>query len=176
MIYNKTCQDWLDFERFVGSLRNDLDREALEGISGSLRWHKNLWFIFLTSSTLFYVRLTLLHDQTRWAMCFICVLFRITGIARVDGVIHSMDPIFATGYELWCRHVSHTCAFRMSIIRGKDTLHSNGGCPRLDAVHAAAWRMGTISISERYGMWTLSWRVGTKGSFSAGTLTTFVCR
>jgi hypothetical protein len=29
-------------------------------------------------------------------------------------------------------------AFHMSSMRGKDTLHSNGGCPRLDAVHAAA--------------------------------------
>jgi hypothetical protein len=34
----------------------------------------------------------------------------------------------------------------MTNMRGKDTLHSNGGCPRLDAVHAAAWRMDTISI------------------------------
>jgi hypothetical protein len=34
----------------------------------------------------------------------------------------------------------------MSNMRGKDTLHSNGGCLRLDAVHAAAWRMDTISI------------------------------
>jgi hypothetical protein len=57
-----------------------------------------------------------------------------------------MDPIFASGYELWSRHVYHTCAFRMSIMRGKDTLHSNGGCPRLDAVHEAALRMDTVSI------------------------------
>jgi hypothetical protein len=64
-------------------------------------------------------------------------------------VIPSTDPIFASSYELWCRHVSHTCAFRMSIIGGKDTLHSNGGCPRLDAVHAAAGRMDIVSISER---------------------------
>jgi hypothetical protein len=149
MIYNKTCQDWLDFEKSVGSLRNDLDREALEGILGSLRWHKNLWCILLTSSTLPYVRLTFLYNQTRWATCFIRVLFRITGIARVDGVIHSTDPIFASRYELWCRHMSHTCAFRMSIMRGKDTLHSNGECSRLDAVHVAVWRMDTISISER---------------------------
>jgi hypothetical protein len=34
------------------------------------------------------------------ATCFIRVLFRIMGIARVDGVIHSTDPIFASGYEL----------------------------------------------------------------------------
>jgi hypothetical protein len=34
------------------------------------------------------------------ATCFIRVLFRITGIARVDGVIHSTDPIFASVYEL----------------------------------------------------------------------------
>jgi hypothetical protein len=29
-------------------------------------------------------------------MCFIRVLYHITEIARVDGVIHSMDPIFAS--------------------------------------------------------------------------------
>jgi hypothetical protein len=34
----------------------------------------------------------------------------------------------------------------MSKMRGKDRLHSNGGCPRLDAVHAAALRMDTVSI------------------------------
>jgi hypothetical protein len=139
---------------------------------GSLRWHKNLWFILLTSSTLFYVRLMFLHNQTRWATCFICVLCRITGIARVDGVIYSTDPIFASGrshvlymcfpYEVIRRmtcsiqdeHVMgcdvatfcHKCAFRMSNMWGKDTLHSNGGCLRLDAVHAATWRMDTVSI------------------------------
>jgi hypothetical protein len=136
----------IGLRKSVGSLRNDLDREALEGILGSLRWHKNLWFILLTTSTLLYVRLTFLYNQTKWATCFIRVLFRITGIARVDWVIHSTDPIFASGDEMWCRHIYHMCAFRMSIMRGKDTLHSNGGCPRLDAVHAAAWRMDTISI------------------------------
>jgi hypothetical protein len=35
------------------------------------------------------------------------VLWRITRIARVDGVIHSTDPIFVSGYELCCRHVFH---------------------------------------------------------------------
>jgi hypothetical protein len=34
----------------------------------------------------------------------------------------------------------------MSNMRGKDTLHLNGGCPRLDAVHAAAQRMDVVSI------------------------------
>jgi hypothetical protein len=34
----------------------------------------------------------------------------------------------------------------MSNMRGKDALHSNGGCSRLDAVHAAALRMDTVSI------------------------------
>jgi hypothetical protein len=127
---------------------------------------------FANFSTLFYVRLTFLHNQTRWATCFIRVLFRITGIARVDGVIYSTDPIFSSGrsrvlyvcfpYEVIRRmtcslqdeHVMgcdvatfcHTRAFCMSNTRGKDTLHSNGGSPRLDAVHAAAWRMDTISI------------------------------
>jgi hypothetical protein len=74
------------------------------------------------------------------------VLCCFTGIARVDGVIHSADAIFASDYELCCRHVFHTWAFRMSSMRGKDTLHSNGGCLRLDAVHAVAWRMDVVSI------------------------------
>jgi hypothetical protein len=34
----------------------------------------------------------------------------------------------------------------MSNMRGKDTLHSNGWCLRLDAVHAAAERMDVVSI------------------------------
>jgi hypothetical protein len=34
----------------------------------------------------------------------------------------------------------------MSNMRGKDTLHSNGRCPRLDVVHAAAGRMDAVSI------------------------------
>jgi hypothetical protein len=34
----------------------------------------------------------------------------------------------------------------MSLMRGKDILHSNGECPRLDAVHAAASRMDAVSI------------------------------
>jgi hypothetical protein len=167
--------DWILKTRWIVKGWSRL-RGPREKFLGSLRWHKNIWFILLTTSTLLYVRLTLLHNQTRWATCFIRVLFRITGIATVDGVIHSTDPIFASRYVLWCRHVSHTCAFHMSIMRGKDTLHSNGGSPRLNVVHAAAWRMDTVSISERYCMWTLSWRAGTKGSFSAGTLTTFESR
>jgi hypothetical protein len=71
-------------------------------------------------------------DEPR--VLYVC---RITGIVRVDGVIHSTDPIFASGHKLCCRHVFYTCAFRMSSMRGKDTLHLNGGCSRLDAVHAA---------------------------------------
>jgi hypothetical protein len=153
----------IGFWKSIGLLRNDLDREALEGILGSLRWHKNLWFIFLTSGTLLYVRLTSCITKLDEATCFICVLCRITGIPRVHGVIYSTDPIFSSGrsrvlyvcfpYEVIRRmtcsiqdeHVMgcdvtmfcHTCAFCMSNMRGKDTLHSNGGCLRLDAVHAA---------------------------------------
>jgi hypothetical protein len=47
------------------SVKDKLDREALEGILGSFRWLINLWFILLTSSTFIYVRLTFLHNQTR---------------------------------------------------------------------------------------------------------------
>jgi hypothetical protein len=40
----------------------------------------------------------------------------------------------------------HTCALRITNMRGKDRLHSNRGCLRLDAVHAALNAMGAISI------------------------------
>jgi hypothetical protein len=96
---------WIKFSKIVWicktrwSVKDKLDREALEGFLGSFRWLINLWFILLTSSTLLYVRLTFLHNQTSWATCFIRVLCRIMGIARVDGVIHSTDPIFASGRE-----------------------------------------------------------------------------
>jgi hypothetical protein len=39
----------------------------------------------------------------------------------------------------------------MSLMRGKDILHSNGECPRLDAVHAAASRMDAVSIVNGNG-------------------------
>jgi hypothetical protein len=120
------------------SVKDNSDREGLEEILGSFRWLINLWFILLTSITLLYVKLTLSHNQTRWATFVIRVLCHITGIVRVDGVIYSTGPIFASGHELCCHHVFYMCAFRMSNMRGMDTLHSNGACPRLDAVHAAA--------------------------------------
>jgi hypothetical protein len=107
MVLNKSCQDCLD-SQIRWSVKDKLDLEALEGILGSFRWLNNLWFILLTPSTLLYVRLTFLHNLTRWATCFIRVLCRITGIARVDGVVHSTDPIFASSYKLCCRHVFHS--------------------------------------------------------------------
>jgi hypothetical protein len=57
---------------------------------------------------LLHVRLTFVHNQTR-SHVFIRVLFRITRIARVDGVIHSTDPIFASVYELYVA----TCFIRV---------------------------------------------------------------
>jgi hypothetical protein len=163
--------DWI--WKSVGSLRNDLDRVALEGILGSLSWHKNLWFNLLISSSLLMSDLLSCTSKLEQASCFIRVLFCITGIARVDGVIQSTDPIFASGHELWYRHIYHTCAFRMSNMWGKDTLHSNGGCPRLDAIHAAAWRMYTVFIVNGNVRGRFRDVLAQKVRFSAGTLTTF---
>jgi hypothetical protein len=127
---------------------------------GSFKWLINLWFILLTSSiftlcqTYFFCATKLDEPCVLYVCCAASREFflkeqeepellleinpRITGIARVDGVIHSTDPIFASSHKLCSRHVFYTCAFRMLSMRGKDTLHSNGGCPRLDAAHAAA--------------------------------------
>jgi hypothetical protein len=134
MIYNKTCQDWVDFEKSVGSLRKDLDREALEGILGSLRWHKNLWFNLLTSSTLLYVRLTFLHNQTRWSFLYVCCSASRELQGYMDWSIqwnpssrlvatcfilvlfvwsHTKDDMLYSRWTcpgLWCRHVlPHMC-------------------------------------------------------------------
>jgi hypothetical protein len=62
------------------------------------------------------------------------VLYRITGIARVDGVIHSTDPIFASVYELCVA----TCFIRV---------HS--ACPSCEA------RIHSIQMEGVRG-WTLS--------------------
>jgi hypothetical protein len=62
------------------------------------------------------------------------VLYRIKGIARVDGVIHSTDPIFASVYELCVA----TCFIRV---------HS--ACPSCEA------RIHSIQMEGVRG-WTLS--------------------
>jgi hypothetical protein len=41
---------WISKKK-LWSVKDKLDREALEGILGSFRWLINLWFILLTSST-----------------------------------------------------------------------------------------------------------------------------
>jgi hypothetical protein len=106
------------------------------------------------------------------AMCFIRVLCRITGmrklmewsIPRIPSsrlvahvsylcafhmiVIRRMtcyiqdEPVMGCDVAIFC----HMCAFHITNMRGKDTLHSNRGCLRLDAVHAATWCMETVSI------------------------------
>jgi hypothetical protein len=47
-----------------------------------------------------YFMSDLLSCTTKLDECFIRVLCHTTGIARVDGVIHSTDPIFASGCKL----------------------------------------------------------------------------
>jgi hypothetical protein len=42
------------FAKYVGSLRMEIDPEALEGISGSFRWIINLWFILLTCNAFYF--------------------------------------------------------------------------------------------------------------------------
>jgi hypothetical protein len=66
--------------------------------------------------------------KTLFLVVQVCLL-----VSRTSGGLLDQFVMFWS-----CRHVFHTCAFRMSIMQGKDTLHSNGGSPRLDAVHATA--------------------------------------
>jgi hypothetical protein len=106
------------------------------------------------------------------ATCFIRVLCRITGmrglmewsipqmpssrlVAHVSytcvvrmRVIRRMTWSIQDEHVMGCDVTTfcHTCAFRMTNMWGRDTLHSNGGCLRLDAVHAPAWCMDTIYI------------------------------
>jgi hypothetical protein len=106
------------------------------------------------------------------ATCFIRVLCRITGMrglmewsipqipsSHLDAhvsytcafrmrVIRRMTCSVQDEHVMGCdvTMFCHTCAFRMTNMRGKDTLHSNGECLRLDAVHAADWCMDVVSI------------------------------
>jgi hypothetical protein len=70
---------------------------------------------------------------------YTCALYEV--IRRMTRSIQD-EHVMSCDVATFC----HTCAFCMTNMRGKDTLHSNGGCLRLDAIHAAAWWMDTISI------------------------------
>jgi hypothetical protein len=54
MFLNKNLPRLFEFAKYVGPLRMNIDREALEGIFGFFRWLINLWFILLTPSTFYY--------------------------------------------------------------------------------------------------------------------------
>jgi hypothetical protein len=117
-----------------------------------------------------------LHNQTRWATCFIRVLYHITGIARVDGVIHSTDPIFASVMSCVSPRVSyvsipHVEHARQGYTPFKRRMSEVGRCPCSGLTH------GCRFYSERYCSWTLSWVLAWKVRCvlwsSAGTLTSF---
>jgi hypothetical protein len=62
---NKICQDGFDLQNTLVR-KDNLDREALEGILGSFRGLINLWFIFVNfQQILLSVRLTFSPNQTR---------------------------------------------------------------------------------------------------------------
>jgi hypothetical protein len=99
--------------------------------------------------------------------CFIRVLSAIS---------HTKDDMLYsrwTCHELWCRHVlPYVCIPHVEYARQgynpfKRRVSEVGRCPCSGLTH------GYRFYSERYWMWTLPWRAGTEGSFSAGTLTTF---
>jgi hypothetical protein len=60
----------------------------------------------------------------------------------------------------------HTWTFRITKMRGKDALHSNGECLRLGAIHAAVVCMDVVSIVNGNVC-------GCFRECSAGTLTSF---
>jgi hypothetical protein len=111
---------------------------------GFFKVHKNLWFILLTSSTLLYVRLTFLHNQTRWRHVFYtCVVphhgncegwwsdlfngshllvWSLTCFIRVPSVwSHTKDDMLYsrwTFHGLWCRHVfPYVCILHVEYAR-----------------------------------------------------------
>jgi hypothetical protein len=51
---NKICQDGFDLQNMLVR-KDNLDREALEGILGSFRGLINLWFILLTSNRFYFL-------------------------------------------------------------------------------------------------------------------------
>jgi hypothetical protein len=132
------------------------------------------------------------------AMCLIRVLYRITSMwglmewsilripsSRLDAHVFytcafRMQLMRRMACSIQDEHVMgcdvttcyHTCVFRITNMWGKDTLRSKGGCPRLDAVHAATWCMDAISIvnDNVCGLFHECWH---RRFFSASTLTTF---
>jgi hypothetical protein len=77
-------------------------------------------------------------------MCFIRVLYRITGIARVDGVIHSTGPIIASVYEFVLPRVSHVSIPHVEYARQgytpfKRRMSEVGRCPCSGLTHGCCF-------------------------------------
>jgi hypothetical protein len=86
----------------------------------------------------------------------------------MDGTYSKGNPPLRLCLAMFCP----TWMFRITKMRGKDALHSNGECLRLDAVHAAVLCMDVVSIvngnvcgrfrecwHERFGMFCDSLQV-----------------
>jgi hypothetical protein len=73
----------------------------------------------------------LIFTSGRSRVLYVCFPYEV--IRRMTCSIQD-EHVIDCDVAMFC----HTCTFRMTNMRGKDTLYSNGGCPRLDAVHAAA--------------------------------------
>jgi hypothetical protein len=112
-------------------------------------------------------------DLFKWApmSCLCLITFCYTWWYRME-VMWGMDRTYSKGNplsRLCLAMFCHTWMFHILYMRGKDPLHSKrsvsevGRCPCSDLTH------GCRFYSERYCMWTLPWRAGTEGSFSAGT-------
>jgi hypothetical protein len=111
-----------------------------------------------------------LAQQTRWShVSYTCVVPHHE-YARIDGVIYSTNPINSVGcscllhvcflhashvkdvmfylrwtcHGLWCCHVLPYV--RVPHYEYARQGYTNGGCPRLDIVHAAAWCIDTVYI------------------------------
>jgi hypothetical protein len=102
----------------------------------------NLWFISLTSSTLLSVRINFSHNHTSTPRFATRVWYHMEVMRGMDGTYSKGNPPSRLCLATFC----HTWTFRITKMRGKDALHSNRGCLRLDAVHATVLCMDAVSI------------------------------
>jgi hypothetical protein len=92
------------------SVKDKLDREALEGILGSFRWLINLWFILLTPSTFTFCTSILVHHVLSYVV-----------VPQESPVRDGWDP-FKWEPTSCLRLITfcYTWWYRMPVMRGMD--------------------------------------------------------
>jgi hypothetical protein len=123
------------------SVKDGIDREALEGIFGFFRWLINLWFILLTLSTFYYCQ-NLLYTTILVHHVLLYVVVLHGSHARDGWNLIQGNPLSRLCLTTFC----HMWTFHILYMRGKDLVHSKRSVSEVGHYPCNDKRKGVISI------------------------------